>query len=35
MRQPDDIDRQNVIALAVAALAIIAGVGLICMSVLH
>ncbi len=35
MRQPDDIDRQNIVALAVTALVVIAGVTLIALSVLH
>jgi len=34
MQRPDEIDRQNIVALVAAALAILAGVGLVCMSVL-
>lgn len=35
MQRPDEIDRQNIVALVVTALAICAGVGLICLTVLH
>lgn len=35
MQRPDEIDRQNIVALVAAAAAILAGVGLICLTVLH